>query len=357
MTPHDLVAQYTTHIRRRILFMLLIIAGIILAGIYAMVSGAAGISLNQVFPALTGRGTAVTEQIVWNIRMPRILAALLAGIALSASGAVMQSVLRNPLASPFTLGISNAAAFGAAFAIVVVGTGGGEGEMSFLSNQAGQYLVMISAFVWSMTSMGFILAIARYRGATPEVMILSGIVIGSLFGAGVSAMQYFASDMELAAIVFWMFGDLGRASWNDIAIISIVLVPVLLYFLLQTWNYKSLQAGDEFAQSLGVHASKIRLWGMLSASLATAVVVSFYGIIAFVGLVVPHIVRRFIGGDETFLIPASALFGGMFLLLSDTLARTVISPVILPVGILTSFIGAPLFLYLLIKGIGKGYWT
>jgi iron complex transport system permease protein len=130
----------------------------------------------------------------------------------------------------------------------------------------------------------------------------------------------------------------------------------MFYFFRQGWNFKALQSGDEYAKSLGVNPERMRLTGMILASLITAVVVSFYGIIAFVGLVVPHIVRRIIGGDELFLMPASAIFGGIFLLLADTLARTIISPVILPVGILTSFLGAPLFLFLLIRGIGHGYW-
>ncbi len=353
MKSTELVQDYSRYRSRRILFILLVFLGIIIVGMYAVVVGAAGISFGDIFRVFTGTGDPVSEQIILNIRLPRVLAALLAGLALSASGTVMQSLLRNPLASPFTLGISGAAAFGASFAIVFFGSAGFV-LFPWLSDQ---YLVMFSAFAWSMVSTGFILAIARYRGATPEVMILAGIAIGSLFGAGVSALQYVATDVELAAIVFWMFGDLGRAAWDDVLVLSLLLFPILIYFSLKAWSYKALQSGDEFARSLGVNAFRVRLTGMLAASLATAVVVSFYGIIAFVGLVVPHIVRRCIGGDDSFLIPASALFGALFLLLSDTVARTLFSPVILPVGILTSFIGAPLFLFLLLKGMGRGYWS
>ena len=358
----DLIRQYKHHVRRRLAFIALIFAGIMLVGMYAVGSGAAGLTLREVLLAITGSGDPVNEQIVRHIRLPRVIAALLAGLALAVSGAVMQSLLRNPLASPFTLGISGAAAFGAAFGIVVFGSGAGtadDGNSGFqlISVIGDRYIIMISAFVWSMASTGFILAIARFRGVTPEVMILAGIAIGSLFSAGLSAMQYLATDVELAAIVFWMFGDLGRAAWGEAGILALLLIPILIFFMMMSWNYKSLQSGDEYARSLGVNPDSVRLSGMLAASLATAVVVSFYGIIAFVGLVVPHIVRRIIGGDEAFLIPASALFGAMFLLLSDTVARTLFSPVILPVGILTSFIGAPLFLYLLLRGMGRGYWT
>ncbi|MFO8028251.1 MAG: iron ABC transporter permease [Cyclonatronaceae bacterium] len=369
MNEFDLLARYRRYIRNRLLFILLVMAGIAVTGVIAIASGAAGIGIGDVLSVFFGEPDRATSQIVMQIRMPRVLAALLAGFALSASGAVMQSILRNPLASPFTLGISGAAAFGAAFAIVVLGAGSTADLTATLSDttastrtgllaQLGdRYLVMGSAFAWSMTSTFFILAIARYRGVTPEVMVLAGIAIGSLFSAGVSAMQYLATEAELAAIVFWMFGDLGRAAWQEVWLLALVLIPVWLFFTMMSWNYKALQSGDEFAQSLGVNPFRIRLYGMLVASLATAVVVSFYGIIAFVGLVVPHIVRRFIGGDETFLIPAAALFGALFLLLSDTVARTLFSPVILPVGILTSFIGAPLFLFLLLRGFGKNYWN
>ncbi len=369
MNGHNVLVTYSRHIRNRLLFIALVMAGIVVVGMAAIVSGAAGIGFRDVISVFSGSADAATTQIVMQIRMPRVLAALLAGFALSVSGAVMQSILRNPLASPFTLGISGAAAFGAAFAIVVLGAGSMVDAGSLYQDTAAssrdgllmrlgdRYLIMGSAFVFSLGGTFFILAIARYRGVTPEVMVLSGIAIGSLFSAGVSAMQFLATEAELAAIVFWMFGDLGRASWQEVSVLALVMVPVWLFFTVMSWNYKALQSGDEYAQSLGVNPFRIRLFGMLVASLATAVVVSFYGIIAFVGLVVPHIVRRFIGGDETFLIPAAALFGALFLLLSDTVARTLFSPIILPVGILTSFIGAPLFLFLLLRGLGKSYWS
>lgn len=352
----NIIAQYKSFAKRRIIFILIVFATLLIVSVFAIVSGSANISLRNIFSAVLGHGSDFAQQVVLKIRLPRILGAILAGTALSVSGAVMQSILRNPLASPFTLGISGSAAFGAAFAIIVFGAGSnysGSNDAVILNNP---YLVITSAFVWSMASLTVILLISKFRGSTPEVIILSGIVISSLFGAGISALQYFADDVQLASFIFWSFGDLGRAGWNDVIILSVVLIPLLVFFFLQSWNYKSLQSGDELAKSLGVNVSKVRLTGMVAASLCTAIVVSFYGIIAFVGLVVPHIVRRCIGGDEQFIIPASAIFGGMFLLFSDTIARTIISPVILPVGILTSFIGAPLFLFLLIKGLGKNYW-
>ncbi len=355
--PERIVAQYKKYLSRRIYFVLIVFILLIVVVTASLISGSADVGFRNIFEMIIGKGSSFAYQVVFKIRLPRITGAFLAGTALAMSGTVIQSLLRNPLASPFTLGISGASAFGAAFAIVVLGAGSsysGSNDVAVINNP---YLVTTSAFLWSLSSVAVILLLSRYRGATPEIIILSGIIISSLFGAGISAMQYFSDNVQLASIVFWTFGDLGRAGWNNCIIIAIVLIPVFLFFIHQSWNYKSLQSGDEYAKSLGVNVTKVRLTGMVVASLATAVVVSFYGIIAFIGLVVPHIVRRVIGGDEQFLIPASAICGGVFLLLSDTLARTVISPVILPVGILTSFIGAPLFLFILIRGMGKGFWS
>ncbi|NLN30300.1 MAG: iron ABC transporter permease [Bacteroidales bacterium] len=353
----QVLSQYQDYRKKRLYFFLILFLLLFVVIVLSLFSGSADISLRDLYKIISGEGPAVSRQIIYKIRLPRITGAFLAGTALSVSGAVIQSILRNPLASPFTLGISGASAFGAAFAIIVLGAGSsysGSNDMAVISNP---YLVTVSAFLWSLSSVAIILLLSKYRGATPEIIILSGIIISSLFGAGISAMQYFSDNVQLASIVFWTFGDMGRASWENSLIIAVILVPALIFFMSQSWNYKSLQSGDEYAKSLGVNVSGVRLTGLVAASLATAVVVSFYGIIAFVGLVVPHIVRRIIGGDEQFLIPASAICGGTFLLLSDTLARTIISPVILPVGILTSFVGAPLFLFLLIRGMGKDYWT
>ena len=352
-----LVIQYKKHVKSRLIFILSIIILLLLVIVLSLVSGSVDISLKEIGKLISGTGSAFNLQIILNIRLPRIVGGIMAGTALAVSGAVIQSLLRNPLASPFTLGISGAAAFGAAFAVIVLGAGSsytGSNDVIHINLPA---LVTCSAFTWSLVSVFVILALSKYRGATPEIIILSGIIISSLFAAGISAMQYFADSVQLASIIFWTFGDLGRGMWRDSLILAIILIPLLLYFYRQSWNYKSLQSGDEHAKSLGVNVIRVRLSGMVAASLATAVVVSFFGIIAFVGLVVPHIIRRIIGNDEQFLVPASALFGGMFLLLSDTLARTVIAPVILPVGILTSFMGAPLFLFLLVKGMGKSFWN
>ncbi len=353
----EILGQYKKIVKQRFLLVVSVTLVLLTVALISIISGSAEIGFRELYHLITGSGNAFTEQIIYQIRLPRVVGGILAGTALGASGAVIQSLLRNPLASPFTLGISGASAFGAAFGIIILGAGSsynGSDDLAMIDNP---YIVTTSAFLWSLLSVVFIVMLSKFRGATPEIIILAGIIISSLFGAGISAMQYFADNVQLASIIFWTFGDLGRSSWKHVFILTAFLIPILIFFYYNRWNYKSLQSGDEYAQSLGMNVYRVRLSGMVAASLATAIVVSFFGIIAFVGLVVPHIMRRMIGGDDQFLIPASSVFGGMFLLLSDTFARLIISPVVLPVGILTSFIGAPLLLFLLFRNMKNSYWS
>ena len=166
-------------------------------------------------------------------------------------------------------------------------------------------------------------------------------------------MQYFAQDVQVAAMVFWTFGDLGRVSWREVGILAVLTVAALVYFLLHRWNYNALDSGEDAAKGLGVPVEQIRFRTMLAASLITAVAVAFMGIIGFIGLIAPQMMRRILGVDHRFLIPASAVAGAALLLFADTMARTLISPVVLPVGAITSFFGAPLFLFILAKGYSR----
>ncbi len=356
MADSTILAEYRKSIVTKILFGLVGIVLLVTATLYALAVGSYYLPVADVVNILLLREADTTAfNVIWNIRVPRILTALTAGAGLAVAGAAMQSILRNPLGSPFTLGISSAAAFGAAFALGFLGAGvmtSSAAEAAIIINNP--YLVTICAFLSSLVATAVILMLAQYKGATPETMILTGVALGSLFTAGTTFIQYFSDQVRIAAIVFWTFGDVGKTGWSDLAIIAAVTVPALAYFIYNSWNYNVFKAGDETAKSLGVDVHRVRLFGMLISSLLTAVIVSFIGIIGFVGLVIPHIVRRFIGGNEIYLIPLSAITGGLLLLAADTLARTVIAPIVLPVGILTSFMGAPLFIYLVIKG--RNYW-
>jgi iron complex transport system permease protein len=313
--------------------------------------GAVRIPLVDVAKTLAGQSVAKRwDVIVWNIRLPQALTAIVAGIGLSIAGVVMQSILRNPLGSPFTLGISQAAAFGAAFSVMILGSGAMHSTGADAVTITNPHITTFAAFLMCLLATGVILVISKFKRASPEVMVLAGVALGSLFTAGTMFLQYFADDVQLAAMVFWTFGDVARASWRELGIMSIVVTLSSVYFLFHSWNYNAIDAGDEQAKGLGVKVEQIRLLGMLCASLITAFIIAFLGIIGFVGLVCPHAVRRFIGDDHRFLIPGSCLIGGLLLLASDTAARLMLAPHVLPVAILTSFLGAPVFLYLLIKG-------
>jgi iron complex transport system permease protein len=343
------VASYHRHIRMKwtILFVLLLVT--ILCMLIAIKSGAAALKSLEIMKTILGSGSQREALIVWKIRMPRVTAALIAGSGLSISGCVMQNTLKNPLASPFTLGISNAAAFGANVAIILLGAGSVKSISDGAIDISNPYLVTLLAFLCSMGAVLVILGLARYHGLSPEAIILAGVALGAIFTAGISIIQYFASDIEVTAALFWTFGDLGRASGKEVVVMAIPTVAAIGYFYYHRWDYNALDNGEEFAKSLGVPTDYVRLFGLLVAALITSISVSFLGMIGYIGLIGPQIMRRIVGSDHRFLIPASALAGAIILLISDTLAKTIISPIVLPVGAITSLLGGPMFLYLLMK--------
>jgi len=340
---------YAAHVRRKVLAVVALIVAVGVVALFAIQAGSSGMTLGEVVRALAGGGEGAEHLIVWNIRLPRVLAAIVAGAGLSVAGAVMQGVLRNPLASPFTLGISQGAAFGAALAIIGFGAGVTGSAAFGIVSISNVWSVAGFAFAGAMTATLAVVAISHTRGAAPETMVLAGVALGALFSAGTTLLQYFAEDTQVAAVVYWTFGDLGRASWRDLGLMAATVVICGAYFVWHRWDYNALETGAESAHGLGVDVGRVRLSGMFVASFVTAVVVAFLGIIGFIGLVGPHLVRRLVGDDHRYLLPASAAAGALLLLVADTLGRTLIAPVVLPVGAITSFLGAPLFLYLLVK--------
>jgi len=355
--PRTSAQAYTESVTFRIV--LLIFATLLLpaALCFAVSVGAASISLRDTFFILCG-GDADPRLVrtILSIRLPQALTAIVAGAGLAIAGATMQGVLRNPLCTPFTLGISHAAAFGAALTLVF---GGGSVTMLGenltrlgLPDGLARSTTALGAFVVAMLAAALILLLSRARGTRTETIILIGVALGSLFSAGLMFLQYMADDSRLAAIVYWTFGDTARANWTDLTVMTLVVVPISLFFLMQSWNYNAMIFGEETALGLGVPARRLRILTMLFSSLITAILVSLLGIIGFVGLVVPHFARLLIGSDYRFLLPFSLLFGALLLLLADTAARLMIAPRILPVSILTAFIGAPVFLSLLLRKRG-----
>jgi iron complex transport system permease protein len=333
------------------LFLLALILGIVVLAGVAATLGSANISVVDVYSAILARffpGTFQTtwfsDTIVWGLRLHRILLAIVGGIGLAIAGAVMQGILKNPLASPFTLGISSAASFGAALAIIM-----GAGFVG------GEYLIIANAFVFTILASMTVYGLAKYKGISPETMILAGIAMSYFFSAMTSFIQYVGKAEQVQEVVFWMMGSLGRSSWDKVWIVTAVIALCFPYLLLRSWDINAMGAGDETAKSLGVNVERTRVVCMMLASLITASVICFTGTIGFIGLVSPHITRMVIGGDHRFLLPASALVGGLLLLSADTVARTVLAPVILPVGIMTSFLGVPFFVYLFLRR-KKEFW-
>lgn len=343
--------QYQKFIGRKVTFILILIPLLfILAGLAASL-GSANVSIWDAYSAFLHRflpnyfeSSRLAEICVWKLRLPRILMGVAAGFGLGVAGCVMQGVLRNPLASPYTLGIASGAGFGASLGILA-----GAGFVG------GQYLVIGNAFAFALVVSFIILGLSSRRGATPESMILAGIAMMYLFTAMTMTLQYFAEAEAVKGAIFWMVGSLGRASWSKLSLVSVVLVCCVPLLILKSWDLNVLGAGDETAKSLGVQVERTRIITMVLASLLVAGIVCFTGTIGFVGLVAPHICRMVIGGDNRFLIPTSGLVGAILLVAADTAARTIMAPVILPVGIMTAYLGVPLFIYLILRGRG-GYW-
>ncbi len=343
-------SDYNRYVRRKSLVLFALATVVLVMAVISLSAGSSGLSLSEIIEAVLGRGTVQSKTIVWNVRMPRIGAGAAVGAALAMTGCIMQNVLRNPLASSSTLGVSQGAAFGAAFAIVYLGAG-------IQVNAAGAagitvtnpYTVTICAFLGGIATTAVILGLYRISSITPSAMILAGVAISSLFTGATSLIQYFADDVMVSTVVYWTFGSLGRAGWREIALISGLSLLAFLYFIFNRWNYNALESGGHTAKSLGVPVDTLILISMIVCSLIAAVSVAFVGCINFIGLIAPHIVRRFVGNDYRFLIPCSALMGAVLMLAADVVSRMLIAPVVLPIGALTSFLGAPLFLYIIMK--------
>ncbi len=347
------IDRYNQYVGGKMRFLLICGISLLAIGVYSITVGAVHVPLVDVFNVIIMGQEGINRTVIWNIRLPRVITAIVAGAALALAGCVMQCVLRNPLASPYTLGLSQAAAFGACFAIVFFGAGSMQSGTSASITIAAPHIMTVCALGGALLGTTIIAVLAKMTRISPEAMVLAGIAIGSIFSAGITAMQFFADSVQLSSMVFWAFGDLGKSTWTNLKFIIIVAVPILAYFIYNRWNYNAIEAGEETARSLGINVDRLTLTGMVLSSILAAVVVAFMGIIGFIGLISPHMVRRFIGADYRFLIPGSALVGAITLLVADTLARTIVAPLVLPVGVLTSFLGGPLFIYLLIRGYRK----
>ncbi|MBN1236248.1 MAG: iron ABC transporter permease [Methanotrichaceae archaeon] len=276
--------------------------------------------------------------IVWHLRLPRVFLGIAAGIGLAISGAAMQGVTRNPLVSPFTVGISSAAAFGASMAIMFgVGYAG-----------TGTYIIILSAFAAALGCALLVFGLTRLKRPSPETLVLAGIALTYFFGSLTAILQFFANEQQLNAMVNWTFGTLSGADWDKVAIVFAVLLLCVPFLIRISWDLNAMfSGGEETARSLGINTSRVRTLALLISSLISASIICFTGIIGFVGLVAPHLARMAIGEDHRFLLPGSCLVGAILMVGADIVGRTAMDPIILPIGIVISFVGVPMFLYLM----------
>lgn len=312
------------------------------------------------FDALGDPSEPYYTRIILNIRMPRILLCTLTGASLGIAGAVMQGLLRNPLVSPFTLGVSTAASFGAAIAIVFGTTLLGSNYYHAFS-VLGQDITVdelfktVSSFVFGLLSITIVLALTRKAQVSRSTLILSGVIISYIFQAGLMFMKYISDDTQLRDITMWMMGGLSGVSWGTIYLLLPIVLVCGIYLEKLAIDINTLSSGDDVAANLGVDVEKLRRNGLIVSTLMTSICIAFTGTIGFVGLMAPHICRRIIGNDARYLFPASALFGALILLVSDIFSRLIMRPSELPVGIVMYVIGGAFFIYLVFgKKLGRG---
>ena len=311
-----------------------------------IVSGPSGLGSADLLRVLLHPDTAsrIDRVIVWDVRLPQALMAVLVGAALGLAGAEMQTVLNNPLASPFTLGVSSAAAFGAALAIVL-GVG--------LPGVPVAWLVPVNAFVFALASVVLLYLLARWRGFGVESLVLFGIALVFAFNALVALLQFVASQDTLQQLVFWTLGSLARASWDTLGLLALALAILLPWSMRQSWALTALTLGETRARSFGVDVARLRRFSLLRISLLTALSVAFVGTIGFIGLIAPHIARQLVGDDHRLLLPGSVLAGALILSLASVAGKTLIPGVLIPVGIVTALVGIPLFMLIVARTRGE----
>lgn len=315
-----------------LLFLALALAGSFLS----LTKGSSVITMRQIADILLNPGSDPQSQIIWNIRMPRTIVGALVGVNLSLSGAILQAIMRNPLADPHIIGISSGAGL-AGVAIMIL-------------FPALEYLITPAAFIGAMLAAVCIYILAWKNGIKPVRIILAGVAVSAFLSAGISGLMIFYSDRVHGALM-WMVGGLAARSWPHVQIILPYAAIGLLLALASAAYLNILQLGDEMARGLGINVEVTRVLLTAVAALLAASAVSVVGLLGFVGLVVPHAARLLIGSDYRYLLPASALLGIAIVTLSDTFARVVFAPIELPVGIIMAFLGAPFFLFLLRREI------
>ncbi|SFN31967.1 iron complex transport system permease protein [Izhakiella capsodis] len=341
-TPTDQLRHYHQLLRHRLWLMLLLLLAILASLALDFTFGPAGLTLHTLADTLIypAQADPSTRLIVWDIRLPYALMAVVVGMALGLAGAEMQTILNNPLASPFTLGVSSAAAFGAALAIVAGIT---------LPGIPDRWVISANAFAFALFAAVMLDAVTRWTRVATSGVVLFGIALVFTFNALVSMMQFIASEDTLQGLVFWTMGSLARASWQKLAVLALALIILMPWSMLNAWKLTALRLGEDRAASFGINVRRLRLGTLLRISILSALAVAFVGPVGFIGLVAPHIARLLCGEDHRYYLPASALTGGLVLSLASIAAKNLLPGVILPVGIVTALIGIPFFLAIILR--------
>lgn len=344
----QVVGDYRRRSLRRVALVALAAAALFTTVVIDVMTGPATLDFWRVVEVIFQPWTATPKEevVIWDLRMPVALMAVVVGAMLGVAGAEMQTILNNPLADPFTLGLSSAASFGAAVAIVL--------GLSVIPGVGGLF-VTVNAFIFACIASAALFIFTRFRGVTPEAMILVGIAMLFTFNALLAFLQYGATELQLAQLIFWQLGSLARATWEKVGICVFVLGVVLPYFLSRSWALTALRMGEDKAAALGVNVTFLRLTVLGGVSLLSAVAVSFVGAIAFVGLVGPHIARIIVGEDQRGFLPLSALAGALILSGTSIASKAITPGIVYPIGMITSLIGIPFFLSLILSQ-RKRYW-
>lgn len=338
--------DYKKHSYRRIIFILIGLLICAVSFITDVIVGPASLTLRDVWLAVmqASEVSKNADVIIWSIRLPTAVMALLVGASLGIAGAGMQTILDNPLSSPYTLGISAGAGFGASLVVVI-----GLSSLEFL----GEFMVPFGAFVFAGLTSFFIYSINKIKNFSSETMILAGIGMMFLFQALQSLMQYMATPEALQNIVFWTMGSLTKANWLSISIVLVALLVMLPLMMRESWRLTALKLGDEKASGLGVNVEHLRVKIFLFISIITAVAVSFVGTIGFIGIVGPHIARMLVGEDQRYFLPLSAVCGMVILSLASIVSKMLIPGAMFPIGIVTAIIGVPFFFSLVLTRKGS----
>ncbi len=336
------LTRYNRVVLRRVV--LLAVLALVCVGAFALdfVTGPSALTAGQVLGGLfSSEGlSAAQHAIIWQVRLPYALMAVLVGAALSLAGVEMQTILNNPLASPFTLGVSSAASFGAALAIVL-GV-----SLPFIP---AEWMIPLNAFVFAFGSVLLLQLLAKLRGASVETVVLLGIALVFAFNAMVALLQFVSSQQALQQLVFWSMGSLSRSNWRQLGVMALMLVLVTPWSLLAASRLTSLRLGEDRARSFGVDVGRLRFVSLLRVSLLAATSVAFVGTIGFVGLVGPHIARLLLGEDHRFLLPGSLLCGALIMSLASAASKALVPGALMPVGIVTAMVGVPVFLVLIFR--------